>query len=367
MVHSYGFTNPQDSKIVNPNEELYLSVIRRIAQSIRGISESPFLKSLLYLGRLDDPATWADWWKVFHDIQPKLMLLSDKFDNKQQPEEQKIFEENPLTVITSFIHSVEWIEHSIDAERFLSSTPIISVAFEQLISDKSYRPYRPLVYRSIRSAVSFAAILDLGTRPEVLANQLATIGRFFDLTRVQIYFETLHVTLVSLIDDAKTNTGCTNFNWALFLLFKLPATFQCLARLEDFKLRPHKLTKQPEVGGHRNELEVALDLTLAHTPMLDLFTLAYSVAPLQRLLKDFERLELVTSEQATRLLHSIERHASTLELKQQKTKTTNTAEVSRSSLSMVLRLDPQFIMMTLQSLGENNDSIEQSMQRRIGT
>lgn len=267
------------------------------SQILSYITDSSFLKCLLYIGKLEEPALWSQWCKLSMEVNSKLQSIQDKSL------------ESILAVIRNFPANVEWLSVSIDGSgNFLSSAPIISVAYEQMINDPCYLPYRPIAYRCLQAVVSFAAVLDPPSSNEVIANQIAMIGRFFDLSMAQLFSKTLHVCLVGLIDVhvlLKENLKNINYqSWNAFFLFKIPQIFASLSKHSAL------LRKSQSCSRNVSELELGLQMLLEQIPLLDLFNLRYQSEYWEKLFEAFEKNQLLSNRSVQQLLEMIKSNPS---------------------------------------------------------
>lgn len=279
-------------------DETSIQIIRLTSEILVHLTESSFLKTLLYIGKLEEPVLWSEWYKLYMEANLKLPMINDKSL------------ESFVQHINSIQTKVEWLSASFftlnqppssfsTTVKPLSYTAIVKVAIKQLTNQSTYITYRPIAFRCLQSVISFSAVLDPAMAVEVTANQIAMISRFFNISLSQIYCDTLHSCITCLIDAQKLNSENSSklhpyyHTWCAFFLFKIPQIFQLLSQ-----------QMQSTDFYAPNELEIGLDLLSERGPLLDLFDNDYTPEFFQRLLEEFTKKSLLSSKAAEKFLES---------------------------------------------------------------
>lgn len=283
-----------ETKIIT--DEVEQKIVLQISEIIQCITSSSFLKSLLYIGKIEESVAWAHLLKTQDEVKAKIVLLGDKFDIGNQGQE------SPLKIINSFSSKIEWLQVSISKGKcFLYKSPIISVAFKQLTENPYYITYKTITYRSLHSILSFSVVLDKGNNCEVIANQIALVGRYFDISLPQLYFEVLQVCITNLVQFSYGDTKKTPFySWAAFFLMEIPKIFYFLSK-HSYEFRKHK-TATGNVFSSEQSLQISLELLMEHSPILDLFEKIYDKDYFQKLFQGFESFGLIKDHISTKFL-----------------------------------------------------------------
>lgn len=273
------------SSLSTTSDDVNLKIIKLTSEILTHLTQSSFLKALLYVGKLEEPLLWGQFFKQYKEVTPKLAMINDRsFEMTSQ-------------VIVNFPNNIEWLSASMNLEKdFLASSPVISVAIKQITNQSTYIPYRPIAFRCLQAAISFSAVLDRFNTAEMLANQIAMIRRYFNIDRSQIYCESMHVTFVSLIEAQKLCLDKMEKNyfhkWVAFFFFKLPHVFLGLSQ-----------PSRPETGALA-DFEAGLDLLMERVPLLDLFTSLLPGEYLPKFIDECVKISLLSPKKAEQFLLS---------------------------------------------------------------
>lgn len=305
---SNGNSSSSNNSIFNQSVVAYyhLPILKLSADILAVLARSPFLKALLYVGKLEEPAVWRRFITDHQVVQAKLAggLL---------PPSSSVGSDGGLhQVVANFLKSIDWLKVSLsDTTNSLSSSsssaPTIEVAARQLTAYSTYVPYRLLVVRSLQAAIAFSALLERFDAAEVLAGQILTISRYFDISLPAIYCESLHATFLSLIEGQKISLKVETPNvavfhkWSSFFLMKLPQVFRCLAAQTSSSNSSNSSNSSTSKTSDAN-FEAGLELLMRRTPLLELFTAVVCPEFLPKFFHEVEALGLCSSATRERFM-----------------------------------------------------------------
>lgn len=277
-------------------ENVHYQIVEKAINLLLFIGDCSYLKALLYIGKMEEQNIWKQWTQLYHQLVSKQWINANNLTNISTND--KCLIEPFIDSLKLFKNKIDWLSPSIDEfgkyDYNVSNhaSPII-VAFNKMIkTELDYVPYRPLSYHSIRILISFYAILDTSCSNELLANYLIIVGRAFDLSLSRLYCETLHATLVGLIDThnlALEDRKNINYHaWIAFLLFKIPHIFVNLDR-HRIQLRKEPENNLKESGNlKKNDLEIGIEQLLQFEPCINQFLIRYKTDHLQKLFESFK-------------------------------------------------------------------------------
>ncbi|CAG2112159.1 unnamed protein product [Medioppia subpectinata] len=265
----------------------FVAIIERCAEFLTFMSSSPFLKALLYVGKLEDSHTFAQFLQIQADNDTKLSMAYNLLSNRE-----------PIDAIMSFKQRVEWFE----------SSPAI-VASKLLTTSSDFRSSKPTSYASLNTIIAFDAVLNPASDIQVCVSQVLMIAKFNDISASDLYCEIIRSCLVGLVDasgsleDPKHNSYLNS--WAAFLFLKVPQLFAKLNSLNALKSQNNYNNNNngdSSAAPAISDLELGLEKLLSYSPLLDLTDSKSNCDCLQCLLNELSKAELITGAKVEKIM-----------------------------------------------------------------
>ncbi|CAG2174516.1 unnamed protein product [Oppiella nova] len=260
----------------------FVAIIERCADFLAFMSSSPFLKALLYVGKLEDHQTFAQFLQIQTDNESKLSMAYNLLPNRE-----------PIDAIMSFKQRVEWFE----------SNPAI-VASKLMTASADFRSPKPTSYASLNAIIAFDAVLNPASDIQVCVSQILMIAKFNDITPSDLYCEIIRSCLVGLVDasgsleDPKHNSYLNS--WAAFLFLKVPQLFAKLNTINALKGQNN--FNKPANSESASDLELGLEKLLTYSPLLDLTDSKSNCDCLQCLLNELSKAELISAAKVEKIM-----------------------------------------------------------------
>ncbi|KAH7947457.1 hypothetical protein HPB52_012186 [Rhipicephalus sanguineus] len=232
-------------------------ILEKACESLSFFSESTFLKALLYIGKHEEPAVYA------------------QLVQKQQELETKLSQSQGFSI------PKDTLEGALNLVRLVDDMPKISAS--SCVSGRV--PKQPLVC-SLNANVAIEAVLNPASDIQSTVDHLLLMKKLLNLTSAELYCEIIRAGFMGL-----ANSSSEDLKWAAFTFLKVP---QLLLKIHSAR----KDDRQWE-----EELEAGLMQLLNYSPLLDLTDSKCHCDCLQYLLNELQKVELLTETQAKALVH----------------------------------------------------------------
>ncbi|KAL1436064.1 hypothetical protein MTO96_010820 [Rhipicephalus appendiculatus] len=232
-------------------------ILEKACESLSFFSESTFLKALLYIGKHEEPAVYA------------------QLVQKQQELETKLSQSQGFSI------PKDTLEGALNLVRLVDDMPKISAT--SCVSGRV--PKQPLVC-SLNANVAIEAVLNPASDIQSTVDHLLLMKKLLNLTSAELYCEIIRAGFMGL-----ANSSSEDLKWAAFTFLKVP---QLLLKIHSAR----KDDRQWE-----EELEAGLMQLLNYSPLLDLTDSKCHCDCLQYLLNELQKVELLTETQAKALVH----------------------------------------------------------------
>lgn len=290
------------------SENIHYRIVEKSINLLRYISNSSYLQSLLYIGRLEKTTEWNEWNQIQIEINSifKSMMVNSSCNNDKNGFEKIINDLREIAIQFNEFNKQENRQNFFAVQPKPHSSKFI---FESPF--KNFKQNSLINYKSIRILITFYAMQDLSTSNALIADYLMMIKKSFDLDTSRLYCEILHTCFIGLIDAHKTaNEDRKNINhhaWTAFLLFRVPSIFLHISKL--IKVENHTVSKiQLET-----DLLLGIEKLIKLGPCIDQFMLCYDIELVKKFLECLKdpAIDLLTSEAVDRLLKEIKLRIST--------------------------------------------------------
>lgn len=289
-------------------------MLEKACESLCFLSESTFLKSLLYIGKHEDPTIYS------HLVQKQQELVQ-----KQQELESKLSQ--------GYCISKENLECALNLVRLVDDMPKISLV--SCVSGPI--PKQPLVC-SLNAYVAIEAVLNPASDIQASVGHLLLLKKLLNLSSAELYCEIIRACFMGL-----ANSSNEDLKWPAFTFLKVP---QLLLKMHS---------KRKEDRQWEEELEDGLRQLLNYSPLLDLTDSKCHCDCLQYLLNELQKVELLSEPKAKALM--LQRQANTMKtnLPRQDHQT-----ATQAGATLILRAEPTVtsILKTLDSdYSKNQDGL----------
>lgn len=296
------------------------------------ISQSPFIVSLINVGRNEDKAKYKVLQQVFNqllELEQKSNILASVINNVDY-----------IEAALSFLTNIDW---SGGNAAQIASTQLQTSLYGK---NSTFHP-SSLAFSQINPIIAFNVVLHPASETGEIARQLSKIAKFNDLSLSDLYCECIRACLIGLVDATgekpSASPSSDDLKWTGFTFHKMP---QILFKLEAIN------------GCHPDhpEVEKGLNRLLTYSPLLDLTDRKSNVEWFPLFLKELQKASLISEAKVEQLSSKrlAEASKSSQLVKRDLTKTTQAAS------SLLLKLEPTIhsILQTLESdFSKNSDAI----------
>lgn len=296
------------------------------------ISQSPFLVSLINVGKNEDKAMY----KVLHDVFSHLLEQEQKTNTLVTVIGSVDFVDSAL----GFLPAVDWSNET--------AGKIAASQLQGLLNGKSSTLHpSSLAFSQINPIIAFNVVLHPASETDEIARQLFKIAKFNDLALSDLYCECIRACLIGLVDAAgekpSSSASSDDLKWAAFTFLKMP---QILMRLEELN----------GCQSDHTEVEKGLNRLLTYSPLLDLTDRKSNVEWFQLFLKELQKANLISEAKVEQLSSKRQAEAS----KSSQLGKRDTTKTTQAGSSLILKVEPTIhsILQTLESdCSKNQDAI----------
>ena len=263
------------SSNLNSSSNEYLSILEKTREMLTFISSNSFIQSLFHVGKLEDPAIYAQ-------LVSKVAEVENKLNSSGLSNSISLHLANNKEVIDIFINFLtltEWNNRDptlVAAQQIKKEVKDAPVSCYDLESE---------VFRSLNAVLAFDAILNPANDVDVCAKQIGLVAQFNNLTLPDLFCEIMRACFIGLIDSSGED-----LKWAAFTFLKVPQLFGKLNFIGT------------EKGSINSDLEAGLEKFLAYAPLLDLTDSRSNCDCLDLFLKELCKTDL-TLEQKNKIMH----------------------------------------------------------------